>query len=122
MLGSHRKTCEILKRAVDYFWALFECTWEEVTLVDAYTALYEERLVHKAFTLDILSPEMTWTIKILDGFNHLLNFICMEAEDAKNDIALRYATTSRPRFVIPLRKKLFQEKEKRHQRRRNMNV
>ena len=114
---------EIYLRGVKYFFAIVHCSaLETPDIVDAFVELYEKQILHRMWSLELLSPKLAWTRVVLHGFRHLLNFIIMAAGDAENDKALRFATTCGPRFIIPLKKQLAAQKDIRHQRRQLIDI
>ena len=79
--------------------------------------LYTEKLIHRVYSLDILSTTINWSRRINDALDKFLDFIQLTAEDAGDDVAAKLAQQCRVRFINPHRKKCVDERGNQRTRR-----
>ena len=117
-----KASAEISMRGIRYIFAMFSANVEKLSVIDAFKAAYRERHVHTVFALDICHPSIYWTRVIRDGFNKLLDFIVLAAEDEDDADAARFTTACRTRFIDPLKARLRDEKDKQSKRREKIDT
>lgn len=54
-------------RGVKYLFSLFDYGGRVFRAIDAFKLLYRERLIHHAFSKDILDPSITWTRCVVEA-------------------------------------------------------
>ena len=100
------------------FLDLFEFPETMTDIVDAFKAVYSEKLIEEALGLPILDPMIHWSRRIADGLAKLSTFVSLEAEDADDKAGMQCALMCQKRYVKPLRDKLSVEKDNQTERRK----
>ena len=84
------------------FFAMFECRAQCRSLVNVFEKLYEDRLLHEVFSLDIMNTTLPWARYVIYAFDRLLDFIITEAEIIHREDIVNYAKDCRIQFVSPM--------------------
>lgn len=83
--------------------------------------MFPQGLLAQLVNLDILHTSIPWTSKIIAGCELLVDYLCIKAEDVDDPDGVRLAEAFKKRYIVPLKKKLPQEKEHQLARRKELD-
>ena len=111
------KTAKIYWQGVHYYFCCFNISAPSRPTLTIYKELVSQGLISKAMYLDLWSPDISWTSKMVAGMQLFADWLGIQAEDAGDLRGVSICSSLGKRYLQPLLKLLPSAKDARDARR-----
>ena len=106
---------------IKYFFAAFTFSDSTRPLHDLYMAAHSQGRVREIFLLDLLSPAISWTAKMKEHLEYLVDYLTTIAEDI-NEKDIAFSAITLRRQLNQLEKKIPRQLKWKHDRRKSIDL